>query len=292
MVNPVENIRAFNRTVAHRLGVLNERYLGRDRPYVESRVLYEIGRDGATARDLRARLGIDSGHLSRVLRTLERKGLAVTRPSSADARVRCVRLSRTGSAELRRLNVLSDELAHSMLASLTQAQSQRLLAAMTEVESLLRASSIEIMPEDPASPDARACFAQYFSELDARFRSGFDIEKGVDYDIADFMPPRGRLFIARLHGEAVGCGALRTLEPRVGEIKRMWISPRARGLGVGRRLLGELERLAKQRRMRSIRLDTNRSLSEALRLYRSSGYREIARFNNNPYADHWFEKTL
>jgi len=292
MVNPVENIRAFNRTVAHRLGVLNERYLGRDRPYVESRVLYEIGRDGATARDLRARLGIDSGHLSRVLRALERKGLAVTQPSSADARVRCVRLSRTGSAELRRLNVLSDELARSMLASLTQAQSQRLLAAMTEVESLLRASSIEIMREDPASPDARACFAQYFRELDTRFRSGFDIEKGVDYDVADFMPPRGRLFIARLHGEAVGCGALRTLEPRVGEIKRMWISPRARGLGVGRRLLGELERLAKQRRMRSIRLDTNRSLSEALRLYRSSGYREIARFNNNPYADHWFEKTL
>src|SRR5690349_10944504 len=95
----VQSIRAFNRTVALRLGVLNEKYLGRDRPYVESRLLFEIGLNGATVRDLRARLDVDSGFLSRLLRTLERKGLAATRPSGADGRVRCVRLSRAGAAE-------------------------------------------------------------------------------------------------------------------------------------------------------------------------------------------------
>lgn len=90
----------------------------------------------------------------------------------------------------------------------------------------------------------------------------------------------------------MGCGALRAMEPGIGEIKRMWISPRARGLGIGRRLLAELERVAKQRKLRAVRLDTNESLTEALRLYRSAGYREIPRFNDNPYAHHWFEKTL
>jgi len=288
----IQRIRTFNRTVAQRLGVLNEKYLGRDRPYVESRLLYEIGRSGATVRDLRARLGIDSGFLSRLLRALERKGLATTEPSPADARVRCVRLSRAGAAELRRLDVLSDRLARSMLEPLSPTQNQRLLAAMTEIEGLLRASSIEIAPEDPSNADAQACFAQYFAELDTRFRAGFDLKKGVTYDIADFVPPRGCLLIARLHGVAVGCGALRTLAPGLGEIKRMWIAPNARGLGLGRRLLAELESEAKRRRLRTIRLDTNRSLEQALKLYRSSGYREIERFNDNPYADFWFEKNL
>ena len=90
----------------------------------------------------------------------------------------------------------------------------------------------------------------------------------------------------------MGCGALRALEPGAGEIKRMWISPDARGLGLGRRLLIELERVAKRRHMRAIRLDTNASLAEALGLYRSAGYRETGRFNDNPYAQHWFEKAL
>ena len=292
MATDIPRVRAFNRTVAQRLGVLNEKYLGRDRPYVESRLLFEIGTSGATVRELRARLGVDSGFLSRLLRRLERKGLATTQASAADGRVRCVRLSRSGSAELRRLNALSDRLAESMLEPLTESQSRRLLAAMAEVETLLRASGVEISSEDPSSADAQSCYAQYFAELDARFRNGFDLHKGVSYDVTDFRHPHGCLLVARLYGKPVGCGALRVLERGVGEIKRMWISPYARGIGLGRRLLTELEHEAKRRRMGKVRLDTNRSLGEALKLYRSSGYEEIARFNDNPYADHWFEKRL
>src|SRR4051812_1356905 len=106
----IAGIRAFNRTVTQRLGVLNEKYLGRDRPYVESRLLFEIGANGATVRELRERLGLDSGFLSRVLRALERKGLATTGPSPDDGRVRLARLSRAGRAELRRIDTLSDQL--------------------------------------------------------------------------------------------------------------------------------------------------------------------------------------
>ena len=292
MEENLQRIRAFNRTITQRLGVLNEKYLGRDRPYVESRLLYEIGARGASVRELRARLGMDSGFLSRVLRALERKKLATTSPSPQDGRVRLARLSRSGQTELRRLDALSDKLAHSLLAPLSGEQAQRLIAAMSEVERLVRASSVEIAAEDPASVDAQACLAQYFAEIDNRFRGGFDPRKSGTTDLTGFRAPHGCLLIARLFGEPIGCGALRTLTPRVGEIKRMWISPRARGLGLGLRLLAELEGVAQKRKMRAIRLDTNKSLREALHLYRSSGYREIERFNDNPYAHHWFEKAL
>ena len=289
----IDKIRAFNRTVTQRLGVLNEKFLGRDRPYVESRLLFEIGAEGASIRDLRARLGLDSGFLSRLLRALECKGLAHTRPSADDRRVRCVRLSRAGRAELRRIDALSNRFAQSMLSPLNAAQAKRLVAAMTEIERLLRASGVEIESADPAEPDAQHCLTHYFAELNVRFRGGFDPGKsGGRADRADFLAPHGRLFVARLFGEPIGCGGLRTLTRGVGEIKRMWIAPNARGLGLGRRLLAELEREARRRRFRRIRLDTNGTLDEALHLYRSSGYREIARFNDNPYAQHWFEKVL
>lgn len=292
MKTDIQHVRTFNRTVAQRLGMLSEKYLGRDRPYVESRVLYEIGIDGSTVRDLRTRLGLDSGFLSRLLRRLERKGLAVTRPCAADRRVRRVQLSRSGKTELRRLNAGADKLAQTMLQPLSKSQVQRLVASMTQVECLLRASSVEIAPADASDPAARTCLKRYFAELDARFRNGFDPARGGPADDDEYAPPHGRFVIARLFDKPIGCAALRTLRPGIGEIKRMWISPEARRLGIGRRLLAELECLAKRHRMRKIRLDTNATLKEALRLYRSTGYREIPRFNDNPYAQHWFEKRL
>jgi len=292
MSDAVQHIRAFNRTVAQRLGLLQQSYLGRDRPYVESRVLFEIGAEGASVRELRERLGLDSGFLSRLLRTLEGKGLAQTEPDAQDRRVRRVRLTRSGRTELRRLDALSDRLAQSMIAPLTPAQGERLVAAMDEVDRLLRAASVELAPEDPRSVDARFCLDKYFDELDARFRDGFDRGKGGTADLDEYIAPRGCLLLARLFGRPVGCGALRTFAPGEGEIKRMWIAPQARGLGLGRRLLHELEALARRRRMHIVRLDTNGTCIEALSLYRSAGYREIPRFNDNPYAQHWFEKKL
>lgn len=291
----IQRIRSFNRTVTLRLGVLNERYLGRDRPLVESRLLFEIGAEGASVRDLRARLGLDSGFVSRLLRKLERKGLARTSQRTADdARVRFASLTKSGRVELRRINALSDNLAKSMLETLSREQSIRLVESMSHVDRLLKASSVEVARTDPSSPDARHCFTQYAAELSSRFRTGFSPNAAgwSDVDERDFVPPRGCLLVASLFGEPVGCAALRTLGPGVGEIKRMWVAPAARGLGIARRVLRELERVAKQNRLRAIRLDTNDSLTEAQQLYRSSGYREIERFNDNPYADYWFEKTL
>jgi len=288
----IARIRAFNRTVTRRLGVLNERYLGRNRPPVASRLLFEIGTQGASIRQLRARLGLDSGFSSRLLRSLERKKLLRTEPAGSDGRVRIARLTRSGLAELERLNSLSDDLARSILAPLTSDQAQRLVAAMGEVDRLMRASSVEFAPADFRSADAERCLQKYYVELAARFPGGFELHADDAPAADELAPPRGCMIVARLFGEPVGCGAIRTVGPGVGEIKRMWISPDVRGLGVGRRLLAELERAMLARKLHTARLDTNGSLAEALNLYRTSGYREIPAYNHNPYAQHWFEKQL
>ena len=291
-MDEVEKIRSFNRTVTRRLGVLNERYLGRDRPLVESRLLFEIGDQGASVRGLRLRLGLDSGFASRLLRGLERKKLVRTEPAGADGRVRIARLTRAGLEELERLNSLSDDLARSMLAPLERKQALRLVAAMAEVDLLLCAASIEFEESDPRSAETEGCLEKYYAELAVRFPHGFELHADDAPPAEVFLPPAGRMLIARLFGEPVGCGGIRTLDPGVGEIKRMWLSPRVRGLGLGRRLLAELERTAAALKLRTVRLDTNGSLTEAIRLYHASGYRAIPRYNANPYAQHWFEKSL
>jgi GNAT superfamily N-acetyltransferase len=98
--------------------------------------------------------------------------------------------------------------------------------------------------------------------------------------------------VARLGGQPAGCGALKTLDPGVGEIARVWVDRPHRGLGLGARLLAALEEQAVVLGHRTVRLDTNRALDEAQAMYRSRGYVEIQRYNDNPYANHWFEKAL
>ena len=164
---------------------------------------------------------------------------------------------------------------------------------MATVERLLTAGLVDVGIEDPTSPAARFCLESYFKELDARFDTGFDPSCGSFLDASEITPPAGLLLVARLRGEPVGCGALRFhAAGPVAEIKRMWVAPTARGLGLGRRLLTELEQHARRRGARTVRLDTNKALREAISLYGSAGYVEVERFNDDPYPDHWFEKSL
>jgi len=284
--------RAFNRIAVERIGALTDQFLGRARPMTETRVLWEIGPHGLEVRRLRARLGLDSGYASRVLRALERQGLVTVAASPGDGRVRCAQLTETGLAEYAEIDRRSDSVAWSFLAPLTDGQRARLLAAMGDVEQLLRASMIVMAVEDPALPDAQLCLTRYFSELNARFESGFDAEAALAAALHDLAPPTGMFVVARLRGEPVGCGGLILYPGEPPYVKRMWVAPEVRGLGLGRRLLTELERLAAETGARAIRLETNRVLNEAIRLYRSARYREVEPFNDERYAHHWFEKAL
>jgi len=292
MATAIERVRAFNRVVPERIGALSDDFLGRRRPMGESRLLWEIGDAGAEVRELRARLGLDSGYVTRVLQSLRRSGLVHVSPSPDDARVRRVRLTRAGRAERAELDRLSDRVARDLLDPLSESQRERLLAAMAEVERLLTASMVTVAAEDPRGADARWCLRQYFDELDRRFEAGFDPAAGISADPEELVPPAGAFLMARLRGRPVACGALKLHGSAPAEIKRMWVAADARGLGLGRRMLEALEAHAARAGARAARLETNRALVEAIRLYRSAGYREVAPFNDEPHAHHWFEKRL
>ena len=284
-------VRSFNRLVTSQVGALHDRYLGH-RPLGEARVLFEIGTDGATPRDVRARLGLDSGYLSRMIGALRRDGLVETRPDPVDRRTKRLWLTPAGRAEMRELDRISDDLAASVLAPLTPEQRARLLRAQAEVRRLLAISMIGVAPADPGGADARWCLAHYFAELGERFPGGFDPGRTLPADREDLMPPSGAFVLARFNGQPAGCGALKTLEPGVGEILRMWVDRAHRGLGIGARILDALEQQAAALGAETVRLYTNRSLDEAKAMYHGRGYVEIPRYNDDPYADHFFEQRL
>jgi DNA-binding MarR family transcriptional regulator/GNAT superfamily N-acetyltransferase len=293
MSSHVAQVRRFNRTVTQRAGALNTRFLSLDRPLALSRLLWEIGTEGGEIVMLRARLGIDSGQLSRMLRALERDELVTVTPSAADARVRVARLTAKGVAERAILDERSDEAAASILKPLDDPQRDELVAAMRTVERLLATSLVDLRQVDPASPDARRCLRAYVTELNRRApQRGFDPTKGATAEPHEVRPPRGAFVVAYQRGEPVGCGAVKHQPHEVTDIKRMWVSESARGLGLGRRLLEHLERLAREHGSREAHLETSDVLPEAIALYRSSGYVEVPPFNDEPFADRWFTKPL
>ena len=288
----IRQVRQFNRTVTQRIGALSDQYLARGRPLGASRVLWEVGSGGTDVRAIRARLDLDSGYLSRLLRNLEDQQLVTVEPDADDQRVRVVRLTTAGAAERAELDRCSDELAASLLASLDDDRRRRLVDAMATVERLLTAGLVEVSIEEPTSRAAVFCIQSYFAELDDRFEAGFDPTISISADAKELTEPSGLLLVARLRGEPIGCGALKFHGTLPTEVKRMWVAHDARGLGIGRRLLAELEQQASIHGAHVVRLETNRSLTEAISLYRSAGYAEVAAFNDEPYAHHWFEKRL
>jgi DNA-binding MarR family transcriptional regulator len=284
MSDVIAGVRRFNRTVTQRAGALDAGFLGLGRPLGAARVLWEIGPGGCEVRELRRRLALDSGYLSRLLRGLEADGLVTVATAAADRRRRVATLTPAGRAERAELDARSDEVARAMIGSLAPEQQARLVAAMADVERLLAAGGIALRPTDPEHPDARRCVAAYFAELDARSGGGFDP--------ATSRSPHPDLFLVAYRGdEAVGCGGV-THHDGWSEIKRVWVADDARGLGIARRLMAELEADAARHGAAVARLDTNRHLTEAQALYRSIGYVEIPAFNDEVFADHWFEKAL
>jgi DNA-binding MarR family transcriptional regulator/GNAT superfamily N-acetyltransferase len=288
----IAQVRRFNRLVTQRAGVLDDHFLGRDRPLGESRLLYEIGPVGADLRELRQRLGLDSGYVSRLVGALQRKGLVRLRREAADRRVRQAFWTAAGRREVQEMNKRSDKAAAALLQALPPAQRAQLVAAMAEVHRLLQLVGLRIEPVSPSSPAARWCVAQYFNELDRRFETGFDPAASLPAEDRDFTPPKGAFLVATVDGQPVACGGVKAISPTVGSLKRMWVSDSVRGLGIGRRVLETLEAQAQVLGFKTLRLETNQALREAIRLYLSAGFREVEPFNSDPYAHHWFEKKL
>jgi DNA-binding MarR family transcriptional regulator/predicted GNAT family N-acyltransferase len=300
MPDPVTVVRRFNRSYTQRIGALEDSFLGLGMPLGPARLLFEIGAAPATTQALRERLDLDSGYLSRLLRRLENEGLIDVTPDPGDRRRRQVTLTEAGQGRWRELERRSDDRARLIVDPLTPRQRERLARALSEADLLVRAATVSFAPVDPASPVASDVVGRYFAEIGRRF--GFDASGETEKDTKLLVPPTGVFVVAVSDGEPVACGGLHTLDAqaggpladlrRIGELKRMWVHDDWRGAGLGSRLLRHLEDQARALGHGAVRLDTNAVLTEAISMYERAGYRPIARYNDNPWATHFFEKRL
>ena len=286
-------LRGFNRTYTQRIGVLQDSFLGMGRALGPSRLLFEVG-DGGTAgltvRELRDRLGLDTGYLSRLLRSLEADGLVEVRPDHDDRRRRRVTLTRRGRTAWRRLDERSDDLARTLVEPLTDRQRGRLTEALATADLLVRAATVHLDETPATDPSAVRAMAAYFAEIGERF--GFEPGDAWEQDAEAMAPPEGFFVVASSDGEPVACGGVQRLDDGAAEIKRMWVDRGWRGAGLGSRLLRHLESTARERGYAVVRLDTHSSLGEAIAMYERAGYHAIGRYNDNPWARRWFAKDL
>ena len=291
-MDEVEALRRFNRCYTQRIGVLAESYLDTGRPLGPSRVLFEVGFAGAAVADLRRRLALDSGYLSRLLRQLQGEALVEVEVDPADGRQRRVNLTAAGRAEWARLDERSHAVARDLLAPLSPQRRTDFATTLVTAERMLRAATVRIEAVDPSSWPARHALARYFAELDERFRTGFDPAVGGADDAREMATPPGTFLVMFDDQCPVGCGGLQPVGDRTAEVKRMWIDPGCRGLGLGAHLLAILESTARDLGHERVILDTNETLREAVSMYVAAGYDAIDRYNDNPYAHHWFAKRL
>jgi len=287
--DPIARVRRFNRAVTSEVGALDTSFLGRGRSLGAARVLNAIGHGAEDIASIRAYLGLDSGLMSRLLRGLEEEGLVETLPHPADARRRVTRLTEAGKREYRAYETLSDTQAGAIFAR--HPRPEALLAAMDLIASALGRDRIELEEADPRCEAARYCLGEYYAELARRFAHGFDVSLSRDPEAEDMIRPRGVFLVAMSDGLPIGCAGLKG-GGGIAEVKRLWVSPAARGLGLAKRLMGAIEDAARDLSIAVLRLDTNSALPEAVRLYRTSGWSEIERFNDDPYPDVFFEKRI
>jgi DNA-binding MarR family transcriptional regulator/predicted N-acetyltransferase YhbS len=291
-------VRRFNRSYTQRIGVLEDSFLGMGMPLGPARLLFEVGAAAQappTTQALRERLRLDSGYLSRLLRRLEQDGLVAVTPDPSDRRRRHVSLTEDGRRRWRELERRSDDRARLIVEPLTRRQRDRLARALAEADLLVRAATVTFDVADPASPVARDVVGRYFAEIGRRF--GFDPSGEADKDARLLVPPSGVFVVALSDGEPVACGGVQTIAPDdqgrgVGELKRMWVRDDWRGAGLGTRLLRHLEDRSRALGHVVVRLDTNEALTEAIAMYQRAGYQPVPRYNDNPWATHFFGKRL
>lgn len=288
--DPVARFRRFSRAVTSEVGALDDSFLGRGRPLGSARVLNAIGHGRTDLTQMRDYLSLDSGLMSRLLRGLEDEGLVQTRPDPQDGRRRILALTAAGGAEFAAYEDISNARAEALLAR--HPRPEALLAAMDLVASALARDRISLEQTDPRSTEARFCLEQYYEELARRFEEGFDVKRSADPDALDMIRPRGAFILALSDGLPIGCVGLKGTKKGYAEIKRLWVAPSARGLGLAHRLMAAAESAARELGITLLRLDTNRALPEAIAMYRRTGWTEIDRFNDDPYPDFFFEKHL
>jgi DNA-binding MarR family transcriptional regulator/N-acetylglutamate synthase-like GNAT family acetyltransferase len=276
----IDAVRRFNRFFTRRIGTLREGLLHTPYSLTESRILFEVAnRDETTASDLSAELGLDPGYLSRVLAGLERMGLIEKTPSETDARRLLLTLTSEGRDAFALLDARSREEVGEMLGELSEDEQRRLLEAMRDIERVLDRS---LKYSEPFflrthEPGDMGWVVHRHGLLYAR-EYGWDerFEALVAQIVADFInnfdPATERCWIAEMEGERVGCVFVVGAGDKVAKIRLLLVEPRARGLGLGNRLVEECIRFARSRGYEKLVLWTNDVLEDARRIYERKGF--------------------
>lgn len=291
LLDPIARIRRFNRAVTRETGALDASFLGRGRPLGAARMLWSIGPQGTDVAEIRALLRLDSGHASRILRGLEREGLVTLSVSPDDRRGRIAHLTPAGLAEKAAYDRLNDALAARMLGA-RPGEAAAFLAAVDLIATTLNRDRILIAPADPETPAARACLAAYFALLADRI-PGITAAHVPDPDpeAGHYRTPHGAFLVAWSDTAPLACVSVKTVDGTLGEVKRLWVAPDARGMGLARRMMTAIEDTARNLGLTRLRLDTNANLPEAIALYRATGWADAPPFTDFP-ATHWFAKDL
>jgi DNA-binding MarR family transcriptional regulator/N-acetylglutamate synthase-like GNAT family acetyltransferase len=280
---PIDTVRRFNRFYTRRIGMLNEKLLGSGFTLPEVRLLYELAhREGPTASELGRELRLDPGYLSRLVDRLRRRGLLERKVSPTDGRQALLRLTRKGQETFASLNRRSHEEIAVMLSPLAAADQHRLVEAMTRIESLLGGATESAEPYllRPHQPGDIGWVVQRHGAIYAEeygWESDFEalVAEIAARFLRHFDPKRERCWIAERDGENVGCVFLVRKSATVAQLRLLLVEPSARGLGIGRRLVSECIRFARQAGYRKITLWTNKGLDAAKHLYEAAGFRLV-----------------
>lgn len=279
----VKIVRGFNRFYTKQIGVLQEGLLGSEFSLAESRVLYELAHQpNMTASELTKRLSLDPGYLSRILRKFQTRGLLVRQPSPTDGRQTHLALTEQGQTIFHPLNVGAHAEIAEWLSTLTPAEQKQLIAAMQTIERLLDAKPATSTPYllRPHQPGDMGWVVQRHGLLYAQ-EYGWDeqfealVAEIVAKFIKQFDPKRERCWMAEKDGEVVGSVFLVKETDAVAKLRLLIVEPRARGLGIGRRLVQECERFARQVGYQKITLWTNSVLVSARHIYETTGYQLV-----------------
>jgi DNA-binding MarR family transcriptional regulator/GNAT superfamily N-acetyltransferase len=279
MPDAVAEVRAFNRFYTGQLGILGPRFLASPHTLAEARVLFELAQaEQVEVAALRRQMRIDAGHLSRLLSRLERRGLVARERSAADGRRQLARLTAAGEKDFAVLDRRSAEDTAARLAGLADAERNRLVAALAEVRQLLQPGEQEreVTLRAPRAGDLGWIVQRHGQLYSQEYGWSAEFEALVARIVADFAqehdPAREAAWIADVDGAPAGCVLCVRHDDDVAKLRLLLVEPRARGLGLGARLVGECIAFARGAGYRELTLWTNDTLVHARRIYERAGF--------------------
>ncbi len=281
----VESVRKFNRFYTQQIGVLREGLLGSPFSLTEARVIYELAhRDLCAAIELSKELGLDPGYLSRILRSFSQKGLVKKLSSKEDGRRSLLSLTTRGQRAFAKLNARSREQAAELLTQFTCDEQNRLIASMKHIENVLAAPTEQKSPYllRLHQPGDMGWIVHRHGVLYCQELGWGDNFEALVADVAakfiqNYDPKMERCWIAEKDGEVVGSVVLAKKDKRVAQLRLLLVEPKARGLGIGKRLVSECIRFARQVGYEKITLWTNEELIAARQIYENEGFQVVSK---------------